>query len=158
MAEPKPITAPATAESEGDHLFVWLDDHHHHHPHEGGHHHHPHERLAFVGTYTTPKAGKYERQLEAKGTLTFESKDKFVPGEHGKFKVKKKKDGAEYDVEVVITYHKEGGPIITEAHAVVSSASYEIELYVLLITLRKGDLREGEGVGEWKWIKHDEKK
>jgi hypothetical protein len=152
MAEPKPITAPATAESEGDHLFVWLDDHHHHHSHEGGHHHHPHERLAFVGTYTTPKAGKCdhstslsrshvthpvdERRLEAKGTLTFESKDKFVPGEHGKFKVKKKKDGAEYDVEVVITYHKEGGPIITEAHAVVSSASYEIELYVLLITLR----------------------
>jgi hypothetical protein len=77
-----------------------------------------------------------ERRLEAKGIITFGRQETFVPGGHGKFKVTKKKDEAEYDVEVVISYHKEAGPIIIESPAVVSSASYNIELYVLLITPR----------------------
>ncbi|KIJ92848.1 hypothetical protein K443DRAFT_125792 [Laccaria amethystina LaAM-08-1] len=141
MAEARPIKAPATAESEGEHLFIWLDDHHHHHPHESGHQHHPHERFTFVGTYTLPASD--ERRLEAKGIITFGRQETFVSGGHGKFKVTKKKDEAEYDVEVVISYHKEAGPIIIESPAVFKG---------------KGDLREGEGVGEWKWIKREEKK
>ena len=60
MAEPKLIKAPATAASEGNHLFVSLDDDHP--PHEGGHHPHEHPTLTFFGTYTTPaqSGGKYD--------------------------------------------------------------------------------------------------
>ena len=77
-----------------------------------------------------------KRPLEAKGTLTFESTEKFAEGDHGKFKVTKKKDGAEYDVEVVITYIKKNGLRAIEVNAVVSTALYEIEFYVLLINPR----------------------
>lgn len=149
MAEHSRISAPATAASEGDHLFVWLDDNHSP-PHEGGHHHHHHhgERptLTFFGTYTSPAHSDDERPLEAKGTLTFESlKEKFAEGDHGKFKVTKKKDGDEhgYDVEVFITYIKKDGLRGIEVNALFKG---------------KGDLREGEGIGEWKLMTRNEKK
>ena len=70
----------------------------------------------------------------AKGTLTFESTEKFAAGDHGKFRVTKKKDSAEYDVEVGITYLRKDGLRAIEVSGGVSSALYEIELYVLLIT------------------------
>ncbi|KIK03045.1 hypothetical protein K443DRAFT_121629 [Laccaria amethystina LaAM-08-1] len=145
MADPKPISAPATATSEGNHLFVWLDDDHP--PHEGGHHHHhhPHEHpaLTFFGTYTTPAQSGDESTLEAKGTLTFESTEKFAAGDHGKFRVSKKKDGAGHDVEVGFTYLKKDG-----LRAIEVSAGFK----------GKGNLREGGGIGEWKWRTHNEKK
>ncbi|EDR15486.1 uncharacterized protein LACBIDRAFT_301915 [Laccaria bicolor S238N-H82] len=147
MAEPKPITAPATAASGGDHLFLWLDDDHP--PPEGGHHHHhdPHERaiLTFFGTYTTPAQSGDEGTLEAKGTLTFESTEKFAAGDHGKFRVSKKKGCAEYDVEVGITYLKKDGLRAIDMSALVSSFK------------GKGNLREGGGIGEWKWMTRNEK-
>ena len=70
----------------------------------------------------------------AKGTLTFESTEKFAAGDHGKFRVTKKKDGAEYDVEVGITYLRKDGLRAIEVSGGVSSALYGIELYFLLIT------------------------